>query len=74
MRLLAQVLSQGQSLGIIHVDHGGLQAAPAKQQRLGLPAGLHAAMVVEVVGREVGEADFLGRPALSYHLRFHGSL
>ena len=40
---------------IVDVDHGSLQAGPAKELALGQPVGLHVAVVVEVVLREIGE-------------------
>jgi hypothetical protein len=46
---------QARAMRIVHVDDGGLQAGPVEQRGLGLPVGLHAAVVVEVVLREIGE-------------------
>ena len=46
---------QRQALLVVDVDDRGLQPGPAEQLLLGFPVGLHRAVVVEVVLREVGE-------------------
>ena len=40
---------------VVDVDDRRLQAGPVEQHRLGRPVGVHAAVVVQVVLREVGE-------------------
>jgi len=61
---VGQALRQLDPSRVIHVQHGGLQAGPAEQQRLGVPVGLHAAVEVEVVLREVGEHGHANRGAV----------
>jgi hypothetical protein len=46
---------QGGTLGVVDVDGSGTQARPVEQRGLGLPVGLHAGVIVQVVLREVGE-------------------
>ena len=54
-RAATQLLSQlGQTL-IVDIQRHVLQAGEVQQPALGLPVGVHAAVVVEVVLREVGE-------------------
>ena len=43
------------ALLVVDVDHRRLQPRPAEQLHLGIPVGLHAAVVIQVVAREVGE-------------------
>ncbi len=50
-----QFSRQRRALGIVDVEHRGLQAGPAEQAALGRPVGGHAAVVVQVVAAEVGE-------------------
>jgi hypothetical protein len=54
-----QLAGQQRTGVVVHVDDGGLQADPAEQQALGGPVVVHAAVVVEVVAREVGEQRHL---------------
>ncbi len=51
----AQLVGQQRTGVVVDVDHRRLQAHPAEQQALGGPVVVHAAVVVEVVAREVGE-------------------
>ena len=46
---------QVDALRVVEVDDRGAQIRPGEELRLGLPVGLHVAVVVEVVLREVGE-------------------
>ena len=41
--------------GVVDVDHRSLQPGPVKQGALGSPVDLHAAVVVQVILREIGE-------------------
>ncbi len=43
------------AVGVVDVHHGGAQAGPVEQGALGQPVVGHAAVVVQVVLREVGE-------------------
>ena len=40
---------------IIDIDDGGFQTRPCKQPGLGLPVGIHAAVVVQVILGEIGK-------------------
>ena len=64
----AQLGRQRVALGVVEVDHCGAQAREAEQRPLGRPVGVHGAVVVEVVLREVGEHRHphaaAGQPAL----------
>ena len=69
-RARGELCVQARALRVIDVDHGRLQAGRVEQRGLGLPVGLHAAVVVQVVLREVGEqghADARARQALLGH-------
>ena len=65
--LCAQLLGKGGTALVVYVDHSALQASPIKQTALGVPVGLHAPVVVQVVLREIGEdgqADACGIQAV----------
>ena len=51
----AQFFGQRGALRVVDVEHRRAQAGPAEQLALGQPVGVHAAVVVQVVAREVGE-------------------
>ena len=46
---------QRDTAGVVDVDYRSTQAGPGKQLAFGRPVGVHAAVVVEVVTREVGK-------------------
>ncbi len=49
------VAASSSALRIVDIEHRGLQAGPAEQRCLGMPVGVHVAVVVEMVLREIGE-------------------
>ena len=52
---LGHLERQAGAVRIVDVDHCAAQARPAKQRSLGLPVLGHAAVVIQVVLREIGE-------------------
>jgi len=54
-RTAFQLSMQLGACGVVHIDDGGLQTGPAEESALGQPVVGHAAVVVQVVLREVGE-------------------
>lgn len=51
-------LTLGPELGtvrVVNIDHRCQQPRPVKQLSLGLPIGFHAAVIVQMVLREIGE-------------------
>ena len=54
-RLPGQCRRQLHALRVVEIDDRRLQPRPREQLRLGLPVGVHVAVVVEMVLREVGE-------------------
>ncbi len=51
----SQIGGQFLALGVVDVDHRCHQAGPAEQLGLGLPIGLHAAVIVQMILGEIGE-------------------
>ena len=42
-------------LGVVHIHDSSPQASPCKKRGFGVPIGIHAAVVIQVVLGEVGE-------------------
>ncbi|MPN07156.1 hypothetical protein SDC9_154422 [bioreactor metagenome] len=63
-RARGELCVQVRALRVIDIDHGRLQAGRVEQRSLGLPVGLHAAVVVQVVLGEIGEQSHANLAAI----------
>ena len=55
VQLARQLSGQFHALGVIQIQHGGLQTRPVEQLALGRPVGVHAAVIVQMILGEIGE-------------------
>jgi hypothetical protein len=54
----ARAVERGRQLapeGVVQIDHGVLEARPMEQLRLGRAVAAHAAVVIQVISRKIGE-------------------